>query len=49
MVKCRFCKRELKAEKSIVRGYGIVCGKKNGMEVKVKKNQQKYLNLFEVK
>jgi len=45
---CKFCKRPLKAEKSIKRGYGEVCGKKHGMIIKHVKKEQKYKNLFEV-
>ena len=45
-MRCLFCKRLLKSSKSIERGFGLVCGKKNNM-IKITK-RIKYKNLFEV-
>jgi len=45
-MKCRFCGRELKARISMERGYGEVCGRKNGM---IKKKEERYMNLFDEK
>lgn len=43
MVKCRFCKRELKNPESIERQAGLVCAKKHGL---IKKKKFNYKELF---
>lgn len=51
LVLCKFCHRKLKTTESITLGYGICCGKKNGLveiKSKEKREEQKSYNLFEV-
>lgn len=47
MVKCKFCNRELKSERSIHRGCGLQCAKFNGMLENLKKKLKVKKGLFE--